>query len=262
MKTRIIKPQETEVNVPDKSTLILVDYVPGSRRATGVKERRLRLTVGQDCDVRYISIRTGAVNAAATERREVFLGDRSRLIAYFAYFGAGAGKLGLTSRLGEKSDLESRVFFYQAGADALDVTDNYIFSAADSRGRFSVVGLLGGRASARYYSDIIIEPAAQGTDSRIDMKLYLLDKAARGVILPGLKINANEVKAGHGASTFQLSPEDLFYLQTRGLSEAQAKELLINSLAGHFMAGLRGSKLKKIILGQIAKKRLAASPSL
>jgi|GEM_PF-851497 len=258
MKTIVIKPNETEISVPDKSRLILVDNFSGPRRPEAVKERNLRLVIGRDCDVRYVAIRTGAVNAAAVEKREIILGDRSRLVSYFAYFGAGAGKLDLTSRLGDKSDLESRVFFYQSGQDVLEAVDNYIFQSPDSRGRFSVVGLLGGRASAQYYSDIVIDPIAQGTDSRIDMKLFLLDKDARGVILPGLKIKANEVKAGHGASTFQLSPDDLFYLQTRGLNEAQAKELLINSLAGHFLTGLNGSKLKKIILGQIAKKKSAS----
>lgn len=248
----IIKTSDREIIIPDRKEVLLIDnpdFPEGGQRPV---DRDLRIVIGQYCRVQYVSIRSGQTDPDREEKREMILGDHSRLDSYRAYFGSGGSRINFINRLGQGSELDSRVFFYQKSEAALEAQDNYIFTAPDSRGRFSVTGLLSGTASAKYYSDIVIDPIAQGTDSRIDMKLYLLDPGAKGVILPGLKIAANEVKAGHGASTFQLSPEDLFYLRCRGLSEAQAKSLVINSLAARFTDGLLDKSLKEIILKQIS----------
>jgi Fe-S cluster assembly protein SufD len=248
----IIKTSDREIIIPDRKEVLLVDnldFSEGGRRTAG---RDLRIVIGQYCRVQYVSIMAGPADPEKEERREMILGDHSRLDSYRVYLGSGGSRMNFINRLGREAELDSRVFFYQRSGATLESQDNYIFAAPDSRGRFSVTGLLSGTASAKYYSDIVIDPAAQGTDSRIDMKLYLLDPGAKGTILPGLKIAANEVKAGHGASTFQLSPENLFYLRGRGLSEAQAKSLVINSLAARFTDGLLDKSLKEAILRQIS----------
>lgn len=85
------------------------------------------------------------------------------------------------------------------------------------------------------------------------MKLYLLGKETRGALLPSLKIAVNEVKAGHGASTFKLSEEDLFYLSSRGLSEQQVKQLIINSLLDNFFREIVDLKFKENIIKEISK---------
>jgi len=77
-------------------------------------------------------------------------------------------------------------------------------------------------------------------------------------IVEGLaeKIAANDVKAGHSASTFYLSPADLFYLQTRGLSQVQIKALVINSVVSQFMADIADIKTKNLLL-KLIKNRSA-----
>ena len=258
MKKIIIKNKDTEIIIPDGEEVILIDKIASTKKAA----KKLLLSIGKNCLVQYVSILASNIELAAEGQRELIIGVNSRVNYYGAYFGAGLSRLNFTAHIGPEAEFNSRVFFYQAGAEVLEATDNYIFSAPNSRGRFSVTGLLSGTASTKYYSDIIIKPVAQGTDSRIDMKLYLLDAGTKGVILPSLKIAANEVKAGHGASTFQLSPEDLFYLASRGLSQAQAKALVIKSLANQFIDGLASEEAQKLILKEIAKKELLVLPKI
>jgi len=253
MKKIIIKSSAAKIVIPAGQKVLLLDNIGQPAPATPAN-RNLQIIIGRGCEIQYVFIERATRPSVSIEQRELFLGANSRLKSYRVYLGQGTSQLKFISHLDQGAELDSRVFFYQSGTEILTAEDNYIFEAPDSRGRFNVTGLLSGAASAQYYSDIIITPVAQKTDSRIDMKLYLLDPRARGVILPGLKIAANEVKAGHGASTFQLSPDDLFYLQARGLSKEQAKNLVINSLAQRFVDGLVDQELKKDILTQIANK--------
>jgi len=54
----------------------------------------------------------------------------------------------------------------------------------------------------------------------------LLGDEAKTISKPNLEIFADDVKASHGCTVAQLSPEDRFYLQTRGLGESAANALL------------------------------------
>jgi Fe-S cluster assembly scaffold protein SufB len=246
MKEIIIKTTDKKIIIPDGQEVIVID-----KPIAGAKES-IKIIIGRDCRVQYIFLAaSGGQNVLS--QRELIVGDRSQVVSYRAYFSAGANDSKFVNSLGMGADFDSRVLFYSSKSESLMANDDYIFTKPGSRGRFSVIGLLNGEAVTKYYSNIIIKPLAQQTDSRIDMKLYLMSRTAKGLMLPGLKIDANEVKAGHGASTFQLSPEDIFYLQSRGLSEKQARELVINSLTVRFTEGLP-AKFQKEITAEIKKK--------
>lgn len=74
---------------------------------------------------------------------------------------------------------------------------------------------------------ILVEEDAQQTDAYQTNRNLLLDATAEANSLPGLEIEANDVKCSHGATTSQLDPEDLFYLRSRGLHERTAKQLMV-----------------------------------
>jgi Fe-S cluster assembly protein SufD len=54
----------------------------------------------------------------------------------------------------------------------------------------------------------------------------MLSEDAEANSLPGLEIQANDVRCTHGATTSRIDPEQEFYLQSRGIAKAQADELL------------------------------------
>ncbi|MBI2590101.1 SufD family Fe-S cluster assembly protein [Candidatus Berkelbacteria bacterium] len=62
------------------------------------------------------------------------------------------------------------------------------------------------------------------------VKSLLLSDKARTRVIPSLGIEENEVRAGHGVSIGRISDEELFYLMSRGLTQAQAQNLLVQSL--------------------------------
>jgi Fe-S cluster assembly protein SufD len=74
---------------------------------------------------------------------------------------------------------------------------------------------------------IYVHPEAQKTEAyQLNNNLLLSDEASANA-KPNLEIFADDVKASHGATVGQLDAEALFYLRSRGLSLAQAREWLI-----------------------------------
>jgi Fe-S cluster assembly protein SufD len=82
--------------------------------------------------------------------------------------------------------------------------------------------------SKAIFSGLIkVDPEAQNTDSFQTNRNLLLSKEAEADSLPGLEILANEVKCSHGATTSKIDEQELFYLQSRGISKSIAEKLIV-----------------------------------
>ena len=89
-------------------------------------------------------------------------------------------------------------------------------------------GALANNARAVYRGMIHLEPGAQKTDAYQQNRTLLLSKNARVDSIPGLEILANDVRCTHGATAGQIDPTILFYLMSRGLTEFQAKKMIMD----------------------------------
>lgn len=83
------------------------------------------------------------------------------------------------------------------------------------------------------HATIVIPKDAQRCESFVSQKFVLLDKSAVADVVPALEIEASDVKAGHASSIAPLDEEKVFYLTSRGISEQDAKKLLIEGLLQH-----------------------------
>jgi Fe-S cluster assembly protein SufD len=73
---------------------------------------------------------------------------------------------------------------------------------------------------------IVVDPDAQKTDAYQSNRNLMLSDEAEACSLPGLEIQANDVRCTHGATSSCLDPGQEFYLQSRGIPKAAADELL------------------------------------
>ena len=73
---------------------------------------------------------------------------------------------------------------------------------------------------------IVVDPDAQKTDAYQSNRNLLLSEDAEANSLPGLEIQANDVRCTHGATSSRIDPEQEFYLQSRGIDRVTADRLL------------------------------------
>jgi Fe-S cluster assembly protein SufD len=100
-------------------------------------------------------------------------------------------------------------------------------------------GILSGRSRAVFNGKIIVRLDAQKTDAKQSNKALLLSEDAQVTTKPQLEIFADDVKCTHGATVGQLDAESLFYLRSRALSEAQARQLLIHAFAADLLSHIK-----------------------
>jgi len=108
-------------------------------------------------------------------------------------------------------------------------------------------GILAGKAKAVFNGRIIVRLDAQKTDAKQTNRALLLSDDATINSNPQLEIFADDVKCTHGAAVGQLDEEALFYLQARGLTRSEARDMLLHAFAGEVMQGLKIPALREQI---------------
>lgn len=88
-------------------------------------------------------------------------------------------------------------------------------------------GAVAGGGRTVFQGLIEVETGASGTDAYLTNRNLILGEAARSDSIPTLKIGNNDVKCSHGSTTGKLSAEELFYLESRGFSATDAREMLV-----------------------------------
>ena len=84
----------------------------------------------------------------------------------------------------------------------------------------------GGRAS--YRGLLKVADGAKGSKSNVVCDALILDPQSRSDTYPYIEIDEDDVKIGHEASVSKIGEEQLFYLRSRGLSEAEASTLIVS----------------------------------
>lgn len=98
--------------------------------------------------------------------------------------------------------------------------------------RVEIKGIVSNGARVRVRGRVKIDKGAMGSDSFLAMKLLMLDNRSMATAEPELEILNNEVKASHSASVGRIDEEQLFYLETRGVSRVEAEKLIIKGFLG------------------------------
>ncbi len=116
-------------------------------------------------------------------------------------------------------------------------------------------GILDDNGRAVFNGKIFVREGAQKTDAMQTNKNLLLSNKARVDTKPQLEIYADDVKCAHGAAVGQIDPEELFYLETRGINPELGRKLLTYGFAEEVIAkiGIESirSQLDEIVLRQL-----------
>lgn len=102
--------------------------------------------------------------------------------------------------------------------------------------------ILDGKARGIFDALICVEPTAKYTKAEQNSKAILLHEQAYMAAKPQLEIYIDELEASHGATTGQLDEKQIFYLQSRGISYAEARKMLVIAFATTLIETIKDSR--------------------
>ena len=197
-----------------------------ARRSTfsGLSEVHLR----EGADVTYAGINNLASNINVfTNKKSVGARD-SKIVWSSGLLGGAYTRSRVESvMIEEGASSENVEVVFGAGTQRFDAVSNITHVGANTSGHAVSNGVVKDKARSLFKGMIRINKNAKNSRAYLAEHGMILGKEARADAIPGLEIETNEVKATHSASVAQISDEQIFYLMSRGLSEDEAKKLII-----------------------------------
>jgi Fe-S cluster assembly protein SufD len=118
-------------------------------------------------------------------------------------------------------------FYFTDGSQHLDHDTQQNHLAPHTTSDLLFKGALKGKSRSVWQGMIYVAPGAQKTDGYQANRNLVLSDAARADSIPGLEILADDVRCTHGATVGKLEQEPLFYLKSRGISQAEAEKMVV-----------------------------------
>jgi len=115
-------------------------------------------------------------------------------------------------------------------------------------------GIFGDRSTGVFNGKIYVEKEAQKTDAFQQNNNILLSDKATINAKPQLEIFADDVKCSHGCTIGQLDEKAMFYMQSRGIPQKEAKALLMYAFSNEVIESIKIPELKQRITKIIAMK--------
>ncbi|MGD9736683.1 MAG: Fe-S cluster assembly protein SufD [Solirubrobacterales bacterium] len=188
----------------------------------------VELSVGDGATLRYVNSQDLSEKAwiFATQRAQI---ERDARLDWAALgFGSGNGKVRMETKLaGPGSEARVTGGYASGPGQHLDYDTTQEHAAPNTDSDLAFRGVLAAGSTAVWRGMIKVDPGAQQTDAFQESRNLLLSTDAHADAIPGLEILADDVRCTHAAAIAQVDRDQLFYLTTRGLDEAVAKQLII-----------------------------------
>lgn len=190
---------------------------------------------------------------AVPERFELRAGERLKL-TLVALPGVSADVPVRVELLGEGAELDAAGLYLCLGDERVNIRMDVRHNAGGCVSRQLFKGVVGGTARSDFYGLIYVARDAQRTEAYQENHNLLLSDGAWALTKPQLEIYADDVACSHGATVGRLNADELFYMRSRGIPEAEARALQMISFLSPVLARIPDEALVAEILRSLENR--------
>lgn len=233
---------------------VIVEHDGDARLAEGVE-----IITGDDSHVTTTFIQEWSAQSKHVANHRIHVGKESSLRHSVVTLGGEVVRIRMDQDFGgAHGDLNMLGIYFVDPGEHIEHRTMVVHNHPECRSRVVYKGALEGKgAHSTWVGNALIEPNAPGTDSYELNRNLVLTPGAVADSEPNLEIeNGNIVGAGHASSVGRFDDEELFYLQSRGISEAEARKLVVRGFFGELIEEIGIEQISDHLM-QAVNRRLA-----
>ena len=192
----------------------------------------VELFVGKRAHLRYSTIENWSKNMYNLNTKRARVDDEGEIEWISGSFGSHVGYLYPMSVLNGRKSRSSFTGITFAGAGQnLDTGCKVVLGAPETTATVETKGISKGGGIQTFRSSIVATPAAEGSAATVSCQSLMLDDESRSDTIPAMDIRAKNVDIGHEATIGRIGNDKIFYLMSRGMSEEEARTMIVNGFA-------------------------------
>lgn len=240
------------------ATLIEGCASEGSAEAPTLTHHTIELALGDAAHIKLARLQEWDASTNAFLTARAHLGRDANVLLASVDFGGRLSKERLEVDLsGAGSHAELVALFVGRDAQHIEHNTRQNHSGVGGSSELLIKGALDDQAAAVQYGIIKIWPEGQKTAGFQTMRNLLLSEGASADPIPVLEIEADDVKCSHAAAVGPVDPDQIFYLQARGIPAAPAERMVVQGFLEVVAQRLPSTRLTEVV-AQIIDRKLDA----
>jgi Fe-S cluster assembly protein SufD len=230
----------------DGAQATVAERYVGRDGATTLTNAVTRIHAGADAHITHLKLQQEPEQTFHLAAIDVAQARGSVFASHSLSFGARLARNDISSRFdGEGCEALLNGLYHVDGKRHVDHHTRLDHAQPHGISREFYRGILDGAARGVFTGRVHVAPGAMKTDAEQRSDSLLLSTLAEADARPELEIYADDVKCAHGATVGQIDEVGLFYLRSRGIDEAHARNLLIYAFAAEALARISVASLRK-----------------
>jgi Fe-S cluster assembly protein SufD len=233
------------IDIGAGSSATVVEHLLASSDHAHLSTTRSEIVLGEGARLTHARVQDEATRATSFLRTDASLAASAQYTRIDLELGGGLSRHELNVLLqGNGARVNADGVLLADGKRHLDTRLGIEHIGRDTVCALRWRGLASQRGKSVFHGGIAIHAGADGSEADLSNKNLLLSADAEIDTQPVLEIYADEVKAAHGATVGQLDATALFYLRSRGLTEADARRLLTAAFCREIVASVEDARVR------------------
>lgn len=240
---------------------LLVDVAPGSKLTLSLEftgsggalvNAVTQIWLGPDSQLNLIRVQALPDDGMLTETTRIEVAESASVSVTSVDLGSQLSRQAMTVLLaGTGASAAVHGLFLADGHRHIDNRTRVEHQAPRTISRETFRGIADDHGHGIFNGKIIVQPGAPGSNAALTNRNLLLTTTAEIDTKPELEIYVDDVRCSHGATTGQLDANALFYLRSRGLDPAAARQLLTLAFLRESLSGIAVPELRTGLEAQL-----------
>lgn len=192
----------------------------------------VELFVGKRAHLRYSTIENWSKNMYNLNTKRARCDEEGSIEWISGSFGSHVGYLYPMSILaGRKSQSSFTGITFAGRGQNLDTGCKVVLGAPDTSASVETKGISKDGGIQTFRSSVVATPKATGSRCTVSCQSLMLDDRSRSDTIPAMDIRCKNVDIGHEATIGRIGDDKVFYLMSRGISEEEARTMIVNGFA-------------------------------
>ena len=192
----------------------------------------VELYVKKNARLRYSTIENWSKNMYNLNTKRAIVEEGGRMEWVSGSFGSHVSYLYPTTILkGDHSHCEFTGITFAGAGQNLDTGAKMIHVGKNTSSYINTKSISKGGGISTYRSSVVIEKTAKHAKASVDCASLMLDDISRSDTIPAMDVRTADADVGHEAKIGRISDEAVFYLMSRGISESEARAMIVSGFA-------------------------------
>jgi len=243
------------VSLEAGAELTLIELDDGNPETQGFANTAMSIVLEPGARLTHLRLTASAKPAIVVRNDDIELARDASYDGAIFSSGAALARQQMRVRLnGAGASFNVACAYAASSNEHNDYALEIVHEAPHTTSRVLAKGVAAGSGHGVVQGRVVVQPAAQKSDSHQLSRALLLSAHAEIDQKPELEIYADDVKCGHGAAVGALDEDQLFYLRTRGISEPDARSMLVAAFLGEITDRVANEAWRERVAAWLAER--------